>query len=333
MIDELKPLIESIERNNSFFLVSHIDPDGDAIGSLIAVAELLERKGKKVVAYDRDGVPEIYRFLKGAGRVVSTLPEGGSEKGDFDVAIFLECPNTTRAGAECLEFVEGIPEWINLDHHHENAQFGRINIVKTELCAVGEMIYELYQAMDEPISEVVAEALYTAIMTDTGSYKYSNTSARCHDISARLIELGARPYNVYQEVFERLSPQAALISARAHATLEIEDKIACITVTRKMLEEVGATAEDTHDVVSYGRAIAGVEVALLFRETESDIKVSLRAKNNIDVSKIAGVFDGGGHKKAAGCNIKGTMEEVKAKIFAAVRKALAEKENGETNGS
>jgi phosphoesterase RecJ-like protein len=125
-------------------------------------------------------------------------------------------------------------------------------------------------------------------------------------------------------VYEKLSRPAALIAARAHATLEIEDGISCITVTRKMIEDAGASAEDTHDIVAYGRAIASVEVALLFRETESDIKVSLRSKKQIDVSKVAGTFGGGGHKKAAGCNIKGTMEEVKEKIFSAVKKALAE---------
>jgi phosphoesterase RecJ-like protein len=161
-------------------------------------------------------------------------------------------------------------------------------------------------------------------MTDTGSYKYSNTSPESHEISARLIEFGIKPYEVYQEVYEKLSVPAALIAARAHGTLEIEDGISCITITQKMLEETGATPEDTHDIVSYGRAIDNIEVALLFRETENDIKVSLRSTHRIDVNKIAVGFNGGGHLRAAGCNIEGTMEEVKAKVFAAVREALTE---------
>ena len=325
MINELKPVIESIEQNESFFLVSHIDPDGDAVGSLIALMLLLERRGKKVVAYDRDGVPEIYRFLKESDRIVSSLPSSQS----FDVAIFLECPNQQRAGDECAEYLKGIPEWINIDHHHENAMFGRINIVDPWLSAVGELIYELFIAMDEPIDIVVAEALYTAIMTDTGSYKYSNSSARSHEISARLIEFGIKPADIYREVYEKLSGPAALVAARAHATLEIDGEVSCITITLKMIEDAGATAEDTHDIVAYGRAIADVEVALLFRETESDIKVSLRSKNKLDVSKIAGAFGGGGHKRAAGCNIKGTMQEVREKIFSAVKKALAEAQGEE----
>jgi len=324
MMNKLKPLIETIEENNSFFLVSHIDPDGDAIGSLIAMLMLLRRKGKRCVAYDRGGVPEIYRFLKCSDEIVSSPPE--SER--FDVAVFLECPTARRAGDECERLIKTIPMWINMDHHEDNSGYGHINIQMPELSAVGEIIYNLFEAMDEPIDIVVAEALYTAIMTDTGSFKYSNTTPRSHVISARLIELGVSPDTVYQEVYEKLTPPAAMIAARAHASLELGDGISCITITRAMLEEAGATAEDTHDIVAFGRPIRNVEVALLFRETGNDIKVSLRSKTDVDVNKIAVGFGGGGHLKAAGCNIKGAMEEVKEKVFAAVRKALAESRDG-----
>jgi phosphoesterase RecJ-like protein len=320
---ELRPLIEAIENNNSFLLLSHIDPDGDAIGSLIAMQELLRRRGKEAVAYDRDGVPEIYRFLEGSGEIVSTLPSR-----PFDAAIFLECPSARRAGAECGPLVESIPLWVNLDHHEDNANFGHINILAPGAAAVGEIIYDLYEALGEPMDSTIAEALYTAIMTDTGSFKYSNTTPRSHEISGRLIELGAVPDVVYREVYEKLSPAAALLAARAHSTLTLEDAIACITITRAMLDEVGATAEDTHDIVAFGRPIRTVQVALLFRETENDIKVSLRSKGGVDVNKIAVGFGGGGHLRAAGCNIKGTMEEVKEKVFTAVREALAQSGGG-----
>jgi phosphoesterase RecJ-like protein len=320
MDDQLKPLIEEIERHESFLLLSHIDPDGDAIGSLIAMLLLLERKGKKAVSYDRDGVPEIYRFLEGSDRILSAPPSSET----FDVAIFLECPNVGRAGAECEQLIEKIPVWINLDHHADNAGYGHINIIRPELSAVSEIIYTMFDLMDEPLDAVIATALYTGIMTDTGSYKYSNTSSRCHEISAYLLEFGIKPYEVYQEVYENLSTPAALIAARAHGTLEVNDGVSCITITQEMLEEAGATPEDTHDIVSYGRAIDNVEVALLFRETEDNIKVSLRSTQRINVNKIAVGFNGGGHLRAAGCNIVGTMEEVKAKIIAAVREAIAE---------
>ena len=320
MTNELDPLIETIERHESFFLVSHIDPDGDAIGSLIATLTLLESRGKKAVAYDRDGVPEIYRFLKGSGRVTSTLPSSET----FDVAIFLECPNPGRAGEEAQKLAERIPERVNLDHHEDNTLYGSLNILKPDFSAAAEIIYHLFEDMGEPIDDVVAEALYTAIMTDTGSYKYSNTSPECHEISARLLRSGIKPNVIYQRVYENLTPAAAYIAARAYGTLKIEGKISRITITRKMLEETGATAEDTHDIVSFARAIEDVEVALLFRETETDIKVSLRSRNNVNVSKIAASFEGGGHAKAAGCNIKGSMEEVQEKVVTAGRKALAE---------
>ncbi len=320
MMNDLKRLIGIIEEHESFFLLSHLDPDGDAIGSLIAFLLLLRRKGKRAVAYDVDGVPEIYRFLDGSDQIVSTIPS--SEQ--FDVVVFLECPSVERAGSACEQIIKDIPLWINLDHHVDNMKFGHLNIIESGLSALGELIYDLYDTMGEPMDIAVANALYTAIMTDTGSFKYSNTTPRAHEISARLIELGVKPYEVYQEVFEKLSPQAALIAARAHSTLAIEDGIACITITRTMLEETGAGPEDAHDIVSLGRAIGDVEVALLFRETENNIKVSLRSKNRVDVNKIAVRFGGGGHVRAAGCNIEGDMQEVKEQIFEAVRTALEE---------
>jgi phosphoesterase RecJ-like protein len=323
MTNEFGRLIEIIEQNQSFLLLSHIDPDGDAIGSLIAMLTLLERRGKKVVAYDRDEVPEIYRFLKCSDRISTTIPSSEA----FDVAIFLECPRADRSGSNCVPVINQIPLWVNIDHHVENSRFGHLNIIDPGLSAVGEIIYELFGAMREPIDMVVAEAVYAAIMTDTGSFKYSNTTARAHEISSQLIELGVSPYDMYQNIYENVSPSAAMITARAHSTLEIDGRISCITITRAMLEETGATAEDTHDIVSLGKPIKDVEVALLFRETGNGVKVSLRSKNYLDVNRIAVQFGGGGHLRAAGCILATDMAQAKEKVFAAVRKALRESDD------
>ncbi|UCD57021.1 MAG: bifunctional oligoribonuclease/PAP phosphatase NrnA, partial [Candidatus Hydrogenedentota bacterium] len=291
MTSEFTHLVETIEQHHSFLLLSHVDPDGDAIGSLIALLLLLERKGKRAVAYEQDGVPEIYRFLRCSDRIVSAIPP--SEH--FDVAMFLECPDVQRAGSESAPFIAKIPLWVNIDHHMENSRFGHLNIIESELSAVGEVIFDLFRAMGEPIDMTVAEALYTAIMTDTGSYKYTNTTPRAHEISAQLIKAGVNPYDMYQEIYENVSASAAMIAARAHSTLEVDDGVSCITITRAMLEQTGATAEDTHDIVNFGRGIKDVEVALLFRETDNGIKVSLRSRNYVNVSKIAVRFGGGGH--------------------------------------
>ena len=320
MTNEFRRLIEIIEEHESFLLLSHIDPDGDAIGSLIAFLVLLERRGKKAVAYDRDEVPEIYRFLKCSDRV-STSPQSPAP---FDVAIFLECPRVDRCGSSCASIIEKIPLWVNIDHHMENTRFGHLNIIDSELSAVGEFIFGLFEAIGEPIDTAVAEALYAAIMTDTGSFKYSNTTSRAHEIAARLIELGVEPYEMYRRIFENVSRSAAMITARAHSTLEIEDRISCITITQAMFEETGAAAEDTHDIVSLGKPIKDVEVALLFRETGTGVKVSLRSKNHVDVNKIAVGFGGGGHLRAAGCVLETNMERAKEQVLAAVRKALRE---------
>jgi phosphoesterase RecJ-like protein len=318
MRNDLKLFAEAIERNTRFLLVSHIDPDGDAIGSLIALHILLERKGKQAVAFDQDGVPEIYQFLKGADRIRNRIDP--SEQ--FDAVIFLECPNAGRAGDKYSELLKKAPYWINIDHHMDNSGFGSLNIVDPELSAVGMFIYASFKFMDEPVDKASAEALYTAIMTDTGSYRFPNTRPQAHIISAELLALGVDPHRTYQKIYENLSKPAALINARAHGTLEILNGISCITITRKMLEEAGAPPEDTHDIVNYGRNIRDVEVALLFREVENGVKVSLRSKSFLNVNQIATRFGGGGHLQASGCTIQADMEQAKRLIFSEVRQAL-----------
>ncbi|MBI5118096.1 bifunctional oligoribonuclease/PAP phosphatase NrnA [Candidatus Poribacteria bacterium] len=320
MTNEISHLLEIIETHRSFLLLSHVDPDGDAIGSLIAFALLIERKGKKAVAYDQDGVPEIYRFLKGCDRIVSVIPPAEH----FEVAVFLECPDVRRAGTACSPFIEKIPLWVNIDHHMENSRFGHLNIIDENLSALGETLFDLYRESKEPMDSAVAEALYAAIMTDTGSFKYINTTPRAHEISAQLIRLGINPYRMYEEIFETLSRPAALIAARAHSTLEIDNGISCITITLDMFKETGSTADDTQEIVNLGRNIKDVEVALLFRETANGVKVSLRSKHNVNVNEIAVKFGGGGHLRAAGCTIEADMKHAKEMIFAAVRKALQE---------
>ncbi|RJP22811.1 MAG: bifunctional oligoribonuclease/PAP phosphatase NrnA [Candidatus Abyssobacteria bacterium SURF_5] len=318
MRNKLKQLTEALLSNDRFLLLSHVDPDGDAVGSLIALHALLERRGKRAVAYDRDGVPEIYRFLRGSENIHSSLetPDG------FDAAIFVECPNVGRAGENAAALVEKIPLWINIDHHRDNGNFGHLNIVDPQLSATGELVYEVFQLLQEPLDRMTAEALYAAIMTDTGSFRFPNTTPRAHVISAELIGLGIEPHEIYQRIYENLSKPAALINARAHATLEILDGYSCVTVTRAMLKETGATAEDTHEIVNYGRNIESIEVAVLLREMEQGIKVSLRSKSRVNVSEIAARFGGGGHIRAAGCTIQADMEQARRLIFAEVERAL-----------
>jgi phosphoesterase RecJ-like protein len=318
MRNDLKRLVEAFDAHEKFFLVSHVDPDGDAVGSLIALKTLLERRGKKAVAVDQDGVPEIYRFLEGSGMIQTCID--ADEK--FDAAVFIECPNVGRAGEGCSRTVEQIPFWINIDHHVDNSGFGHLNVIDAELSAIGQLIYELFQLMQEPIDYMVGEALYTAIMTDTGSFRFSNTTPQAHIIVSELIRLGLKPHAIYNTIYQNLSKPAALIGARAHGTLEILEDISCITVTRSMLKETGATAEDTHDIVDFGRNIQSVEVALLFREVDDGVKVSLRSKSFVNVNEIAARFGGGGHLRAAGCTIHASMQQAKDLIFAAVRGAL-----------
>jgi len=320
-----KTIKQAIKKFDRFLISSHINPEGDSIGSQIAMASLLRRLGKKVVILNESPVPHILRFMNGSQDILKEMPP----RFHFQAAIILDCPDLTRVGS-ISKYITKDNVVINIDHHISNENFGRYNCVGTDVSSVGEMVFELFKAFKVKIEYDEAVAMYVAIMTDTGSFRYTNTSSATHRIAAELIEAGVRPHEIFGRIYETRSVQDTILLGETLQTLKLTDdgKVAWLWVTKDMLKKTKASLEGTEGIINFGRSIEGVEIAILFRETgtKDRIKVSFRSKGGrADVNKLALFFGGGGHKTASGCSVFGKMKEVEKKV---VEKAQAMAEEG-----
>jgi phosphoesterase RecJ-like protein len=320
-MDELKKIAKVIRENKSFFITSHIRPDGDSIGSQLALKRILERLGKEVTLVNHDPVPKIYHFLPGRKCIRQKL----SQDREFDVAFVLDSPEFSRLESTA-EITQKAKIIVNIDHHPGNKNFARYNYVDTKASAVGEEIYELTRVMGFEIDREIALCLYVGIVTDTGSFRQSNTTSRTHEIVAHLIKIGdLRPAQITHQVYEAQPPSTIKLLSMTLDTLERskDGRIAWMTITDEMFRKTGTTKANTENFINYVRSVKGNEVAILFTEMAKDeVKVNLRSQSNADVNKIARVFGGGGHLRAAACTIKGDLEEIKKKVLAEVKKQL-----------
>jgi phosphoesterase RecJ-like protein len=319
----LRKIIEVIRSSRCFLITSHIRLDGDAIGSELALYLMLRGMGKEAAVYNRDTTPQMYRFLPGADRIVNHMDAQQS----FDAVFILDCSEIERVGEESPR-VGSIPNIINVDHHISNGSFGDLSLLDPAASSTGEIVYRLMRALGADITKDVAVNLYTAILTDTGAFRYSNTQRRTFRIAGELVAKGADPWWISQKIYENNPEQKMRLLAKALDTLTFfwDRKIAVIHVTRKMLEEAGALWEYTEGFVEFPRSIEGVEVAAFISEIgDGFFKVSLRSRGNINVEKVAGVFGGGGHHSAAACRITGDLEGVKKQFVEAVIGDAAER--------
>jgi bifunctional oligoribonuclease and PAP phosphatase NrnA len=312
-------LLALIRSTSSFLLTAHIFPDGDNIGSLVALRAGLLKLGKKVQIAIDDTVPSTYMFLEGSRYIMKPKDiEAG-----YEVIIVLDSSSIDRIGA-----VQGLvgPDMpmLNIDHHISNTGFGTIQHVDSQAAATAEIIYQLLLDLGVEFDREIATALYAGIATDCGFFKYANTSPRTMHIAADMIAFGALP-NEISDAVETRSLTGLKLLARVLDRVEISDdsKIAWLYIDQELLGSVSAEQEDTEGFINYIRYIDGVEVAVLFREVPArGIKVSMRSRRNVDVSAIALRFGGGGHIRAAGCSFAGTLEEAKDKVLAAIHGAL-----------
>ncbi len=312
--------IEEIKRGRRFLVVSHVNPEGDAVGSLLGLALALKEAGKDVVPYLEDPVPEVLRFLPGSELVSHSLE--GVEP--FDATFAVDCGQYERLGKGFAQF-RGQGKLINIDHHKTNDHFGDINIIVPEASAAGEIVFDLLKEAGLKITPEVATNLYVAIHTDTGSFRYSSSTPDAFRKAGELVRLGADPWKIASKVYENYPLKRFRLLSDALSTLEVKDegKIALLIITQDMLRRVNGSKDLVDGFVNYARAIEGVEVGVLLRECGQDeYKISLRAKGDVDVSKVAEKFGGGGHPHAAGFNIKGTLEEVKEKVVEELKEAI-----------
>ncbi|MDP2921131.1 MAG: bifunctional oligoribonuclease/PAP phosphatase NrnA [Candidatus Omnitrophota bacterium] len=312
---------QAIKKFNKFLITSHINPEGDSIGSQIAMASLLKRMGKEAIMLDDSPVPQVMRFLSGSEEIFKEMPNNFN----FQAAIILDCPDMARTG-RVSGYIKKETAIINIDHHISNVNFGKFNWVDPETSSAGEMVYDLFKAFKVKVNIEEAAALYTAIMTDTGSFRYSNTSSKTHRIIAELIESGIRPHEIHTKIYETSSVQDTNLLGEALQTMKLTDdgKIGWLWVTKEMLKKTKASLEGTEGIINFARSIDGVEIAILFRETgtEDRVKVSFRSKGKVDVNKLAGVFGGGGHPTASGCSVFGKPEDVEKKVLEQAKRAL-----------
>lgn len=310
---------EVIKNNSSFLITTHESPDGDAIGSSLALANYLLEIGKDVTVHICDPVPEIYSFLPLADSVLSTLPDK-----DFDVCFVLDVGEFRRAGKQVVS-CKRIKTFINIDHHKTSENFGLINLIDTEAAATGILIYRLIMADGRIVSDPVALCIYVAIVTDTGSFRYSNANPEAFNVASEMIAKGVNPWEVTAHLFESQPRSRLELLSLALTRLVFSDcgRIASLTVTVDMYEKTGSSAELTDGFINYPRSVRGVEVAIFFRQLKMDsFKVGFRSKGKVDVSRLAELFGGGGHHNAAGCIIDGDIDEVRQRVFSSLKDAF-----------
>ena len=309
--DPVETLLRIVRDNRVFLVSSHVNPEGDAIGSALALAEGLEAMGKDVTVFFDDAIPYIYRFLPHVDRIVHDV-EGMA----FDVTIAVDCGKLERLG-KGFGRLKGRGVFVNIDHHSTNDLFGDINLIDERASATGEIVYRLLKALDVPITYTIATNLYVAILMDTGSFRYSSATPEAFRMAAELVEKGVRPWEIAKRIYESHPIERLRLLGHALGTIELRcgGKVAIMVVTEEMYRLSGASEGMTESFVNYPRSIEGVKVAVFIREIgEGRYKLSLRAKADVDVGEVASLFGGGGHRRAAGCVVEGRLEEVKERI-------------------
>ena len=325
-------ILEVLKEYETFLISSHINPDGDAIGSQLAFYSFLSYLGKKVSVVNSDPVPYAYSFLPNAEvfcvQLVSNNAECSMSESSIqnvEVAIILDCGNLNRIGEKLAARIRPKHALINIDHHRSNSHFGTYNLVDANACATAELVFNLMEYGGIEVGQDRAVCLYTAILTDTGCFKYNNTTAETHRIAARLIGEGARPDRIAELVYGVIPYQRAKLFGMALEALRLsaDGKIAWMSVTSEMHERTRTGSADTEGLIDYVRSLKDIEVAILFREMDKGgIKVSLRSKGKVDVDQIATIFGGGGHQAAAGCVVSEPLGKATHMVLEAVRAAI-----------
>lgn len=327
--DILNNIADYILESKTILLVVHESPDGDAIGSMLALGATLKLLHKEIVMYSMDVVPKKLRFLADWQEITSDqaiLSRG------FDAMIMLDCGDRYRAGDFITEY-KNYKKLINIDHHASNNRFGDYNFIELNSSSTGEHIYFVIKTLlsrigMENIPEEIATDILAAMYDDTGGMRYISTTSKTLRIAAELVDSGANCSYISEHLFFSVSREKMQLTSRVLATLTFDEnyKIAYMTMRSKDLEETGAFSEDSEGLIDFPRAIYGVEVAFLIKETAKDkYKMSFRSRGLVDLNEFCTQFGGGGHKVAAGCTISAPYEEVKKKLLDALRPVVNSK--------
>jgi len=326
---ELQAAATFMREHDHFLIISHVNPDGDTTASALAIALMLEQLGKTYAIVNEGETPEKFAFLPRFSRI-RNLEQSPLEQ-TFSAIIAVDAADSKRMGDVRHLFAEGA-RLLNIDHHPTNDRFGEINVIRTDAAATAEMMYELMQAGKFACNQELATCIYTGLLTDTGGFRYSNTTPFVMEIAAEMLRYGVKPGEIAERCLEEITLAHVQILRRALQSLRLThgNLVASLTVRHKDLVETGATSEDAGGIVNYGRNIEGVEVGLSFCETEPGVvKVSFRARSHVDVSQVAKAFGGGGHAKAAGCTLRGELDEIEHRVLDALSDVLGVSAHGE----
>lgn len=314
----IQKIVNLIERSQKILVASHESPDGDALGSTLALTNALREMGKEAVAYNRDPAPLDYAFLPG----YDTLVDKVDDSQVFDAAFVLDAGELHRAGSWIRDHCRIL---VNIDHHPYSEDFGDIYFVDTQASATGALIYRLLLACGHQLSCDTATCIYTAILSDTGSFRYSNANPEAFQVAGEMISLGVDPWSIASGLYENQDLCRLKLLGLALPTLRISacGQYASLAVTLDMYLKAGAKDEHTDRFINYPRSIRGVEVAIFFRQLEKNhFKVGFRSKGEIDVGALARAMNGGGHHNAAGAELEGELDAVQEWVFARVAELL-----------
>jgi bifunctional oligoribonuclease and PAP phosphatase NrnA len=309
----LRDVLHQIGQRDRFVLTSHARPDGDAIGSALACCQVLRAMGKQADVVLHDGVPRIYRTLPFADQVL----QASRVAGDYEAAIILECDSIHRTRLEGLEdrFL------ISIDHHVSGRPFAHVNWIDPHAVATGEMVFRLAREAGTPFSPEIATCLYTALMTDTGSFMFQGTNEHTFALARELVLAGADPSHCARNIYFAHSVAKMRLLGEALRNLNTEAHVGWTWVTQKQMERWEAREEDCEGLVNYVLSIGEVEVAAFFRELpDGRYRVSLRSKGKLDVARVAEVFGGGGHECASGCSLDGPLANAVRNVLELLRR-------------
>jgi bifunctional oligoribonuclease and PAP phosphatase NrnA len=314
---EIQEIVDAVRTRHRFVLSSHARPDGDSIGSQLAMAYALREIGKEATVVNADPAPAPMMAFPG----VPDIHIAPNVEGEFDAAIIMECGDLKRTGVSGLErfFV------INIDHHPGNTGYGRINWFDASAAACAEMVYDVVRALDLPLTKEIATHVYLAILTDTGSFHYSSISPRTFDICRECLEAGVDPVLVARNVYDSNNMGRLKLFGAVLGAMQIDQtgRIAIVYVDHEMARTAGGTYEDTEGLVNLPLTVKEIEAVVFFKQEKGDeYRVSLRSKGDVDIGSIAKEYGGGGHKNASGCTISGPIEELQRAIVEKIEGAI-----------
>jgi phosphoesterase RecJ-like protein len=323
-IDVVAPLFLAHRR---FVLTTHANPDGDGLGSQIALASWLRDTGRDARIINHSPTPAVYRFLDPDGIITLYDPRrDAASLAAAEVIVVMDTNHPDRLRSMRQEVVASRAVKICIDHHLEPDPFARYYLIDEDATSTGEIVYHLLMRLHGPtLTPVIASGLYCAIMTDTGSFRYPRVDREIHEIVARLIDCGADPVTVYADVYERWSGGRIHLLGETLANLRTEysGRLAYVSITRDMLRRTGTTEEDTDNFTTYPMSVDGVLVGILFLELDGGLKISFRSKGDIPINELARQFGGNGHKNAAGARIDdGGLDAVRARVITAAKQYL-----------